>query len=457
MSRRTRVRDRSGFATALVIWAVALAAVILVSLQIPAYRQAIDGREVAARVRATWAARAGVERVIARLQLEAEAADPFPASTLLSSLEQDAEGQLDQASYLVGKYDPASASGIGPGAADAQSKLNVNVMTFDDLMLVPDMTEEVADAILDYIDADDDIREAGAESETYTTMPASFKARNAPIRDLRELELVIGVVPELLRGEDWNLNGLLDPNENDGDASFPRDNADGILDAGWSALLTAAGTTGGLGPSGLERIDLSTAEASEIAQALGVDDQQAETIATYAQGGSAKLEDFIEKNLSTIAQEAGGGAAAGGGGGRGGGGGGRTPRVQNLTREQLGTLLNECVIGDPALVSVGKLNVNTCSPEALESISAIDPTMRDAILLYRDQAGGDMLSIAELLEIPQMTAGTLAQLFPYLDVRSNVFVVTSRGRDAATGITVELIAEIDRSTQPATLRKVTVR
>lgn len=453
---RTVQLDPRAFATALVIWAVALAAVILVSLQIPAFRQANDGREIAARIRANWAARAGVERTIARLQQESDVSDPFPATSLLSMLAADAEGTLGNASYIVGHADPASPSGISPGPIDAQSKLNVNTLTFDDLMLIPDMTEDVADAILDYIDADEDIREQGAEDETYTTMPFSYRARNGAIRDLRELELVIGVKPEFVRGEDWNLNGILDPNENDGEESFPPDNQDGTLDAGWSAYLTAAGTSGGLAPSGEERIDLSTAQPSEIGQALGTDDQQSQTISTHAASGSAKLQEFIDKDLNTLSQSsasAGGSAATGGGRNNGG----RRQTIRALTRDQLATLLSECTIGDPTLVETGKLNVNTCSPEALESITAIDPTLRDAIILFRDQASGDLTSIADLLDVPQMTPAILAGLFPYLDVRSNVFVVTSRGKDAATGITVEIQAEIDRSTQPVTVRKLTVR
>ena len=39
--------------------------------------------------------------------------------------------------------------------------------------------------------------------------------RNA--RSVREVLLVNGATPELLYGEDWNLNGRLDPNENDGE------------------------------------------------------------------------------------------------------------------------------------------------------------------------------------------------------------------------------------------------
>ena len=51
--------------------------------------------------------------------------------------------------------------------------------------------------------------------------------------------MVLGVWPKEVRGEDWNLNNRLDPNENDGDASFPDDNADGVLDYGIAGMFTA--------------------------------------------------------------------------------------------------------------------------------------------------------------------------------------------------------------------------
>src|SRR5690606_2788818 len=145
--------------------------------------------------------------------------------------ESVARGELLQASYSVAhtrypnEYD---------GAEDAHSKININAMTRNDLLTFIDMTEDVADSILDWIDEDTDVRELGAEEGYYLRNKAfRYTPRNAPFRSLQEVELVAGVDPLLLRGEDWNLNSRLDPNEDDGDASWPPDNADGKLDAGW--------------------------------------------------------------------------------------------------------------------------------------------------------------------------------------------------------------------------------
>ena len=50
--------------------------------------------------------------------------------------------------------------------------------------------------------------------------------------------MVRGMTGPILFGEDWNRNGILDANENDGDTSFPPDNGDGQLDRGLYPFLT---------------------------------------------------------------------------------------------------------------------------------------------------------------------------------------------------------------------------
>lgn len=136
----------------------------------------------------------------------------------------------------------ATSAGLRFGLIDECARLNINVLAaFEDqelardmLMALPEMTEDVADAMLDWIDEDDNRRPYGAEATDY-----SFATpRNGPLDSLEELLLVAGVTPELLYGEDANRNGLLDPNEDDGELSPPMDNTDGILDLGWAEYLT---------------------------------------------------------------------------------------------------------------------------------------------------------------------------------------------------------------------------
>ncbi len=142
--------------------------------------------------------------------------------------------------------DPAGTA-LRNGLVDESGRLNLNrLLNFEldedqsreMLMYLPDMTEEVADAILDWIDSDEIPRTYGAESDYYTSLEPPYETRNGAMESIDELLQVAGVTADLLYGEDANRNGKLDPNENDGDASEPFDNADGVLQPGWAAFLT---------------------------------------------------------------------------------------------------------------------------------------------------------------------------------------------------------------------------
>ena len=55
------------------------------------------------------------------------------------------------------------------------------------LMTLPGMTESIADAILDWIDPDDDTRDLGAEREYYASLPHPYAPRNGPLGSIEEL------------------------------------------------------------------------------------------------------------------------------------------------------------------------------------------------------------------------------------------------------------------------------
>src|SRR5438034_1096194 len=124
------------------------------------------------------------------------------------------------------------------GASDEHGKININALLSIDstgttaktiLMKLPNMTDEIADAILDWIDADDDIRDNGAENEYYSGLSPGYRCKNGPLDTLDELLLVRGVTPELLYGTDRNRNGMRD-NSEEADSTGQ--------DRGWSAYLT---------------------------------------------------------------------------------------------------------------------------------------------------------------------------------------------------------------------------
>lgn len=166
-----------------------------------------------------------------------------------------------------------TATRVRYGLMDESAKLNLNLLDKLDLteeesrallMGLPGMTEDIADAIRDWIDSDDSARTYGAESEYYESQSPQYSAKNGPLETIDELLLVRGVTPDLLYGEDANRNGLLDPNENDGAASAPNDNADGALQLGWNAFLTTVSREASLRYDSTPRIDVNNGILSDL-------------------------------------------------------------------------------------------------------------------------------------------------------------------------------------------------
>jgi hypothetical protein len=172
--------------------------------------------------------------------------------------------------------DPAGTA-LRNGLIDESGRLNLNQLlsfeldetqTREMLMYLPDMTEEVADAILDWIDDDDTLRLYGAESDYYTSLDPPYEPRNGVLKSIDELLQVAGVTADLLYGEDANRNGRLDFNENDGDASAPFDNSDGILQPGWAAFLTVTARELNQRADGTERTYINNGVLDELYDSL---------------------------------------------------------------------------------------------------------------------------------------------------------------------------------------------
>lgn len=150
------------------------------------------------------------------------------------------------------------------GLIDESSKLNLNGATQEMLEQLPFMTSEFAAAIVDWRDEDSDPSANGAEDEYYGRLPTPYRTKNAPFESAEELRLVSGATLALLFGEDTNLNGILDPNEDDGDASYPADNQDGRLDPGILEYVTAASRDPTTTAGGTNRVDVSTSNNPAI-------------------------------------------------------------------------------------------------------------------------------------------------------------------------------------------------
>jgi type II secretory pathway component PulK len=443
-----------------VLWAIAIAAVIVAATQLIAFRTATMGREAIARVQARWAARAGVEETIAVLEYHTESPNPDDALALHRDAEAVADGTLVSGSWTIRHTQDGVEK---PGPQDENAKANINLMQRAQLLEIPNMTFDVADSIIDWRDADSEVSGMGAERDFYFNRNMPYEPRNANFRSLAELELVVGAWPEYVRGEDANLNGRLDPNENDGALTLPNDNADGLLDTGWSGRFTAYTTVSTMGASGEPKLYLKEATSEEIASRFGVDSLQARTLSAYFKTPNASMEALLVSDLTTLAQggnnsNARGGATGGRSSGRSSAGArsgqssGSADRnanaAQPLSQDQLRQIFREGILTDPATPAPGKVNVNTAPREVLVDVLGIDPYVVDQIMNHRAAYPEGYSSIVDIGS-DRIGGQALAALARDLDVASSVFTITSRGRAQATGLEVEITVVVDRSTLPA--------
>jgi general secretion pathway protein K len=433
----------------IVIWCVAVAALITSATQVGCYRQAVMGREAMSKVQARWAARAGVETMIAIMEYYGENPDPDSAFAMINDLEENAAEELTTGSFEI--YHEIDGA-IYPGPFDEHARMNINAVSRAQLYNMDDVGL-LADAIVDWRDTNDDEEMSGAESRSYLGRSnINYEPRNANFRSVPELEMVLGVWPKEVRGEDWNLNNRLDPNENDGDASFPDDNADGVLDYGIAGMFTARTRPFPRTLGGEDRLDLKTATAEEIVERTGLSQQQATQLVDSAKQSNFYVEQLISTPLGQQAQQA-PATNSRGRSGRSSAGRNQAPAAQQsatLKPEQLDTVLRECVTQAPKPGDAGRVNINTVSKRVLEQVYGLEPKVAQRIIDRRDTSTG-ITTLGELSRIDGLSPQDAAQMARTMDTQSSVYTITSRGRAPGTGTEVEMIVVVDRSTLPVTI------
>ncbi len=355
-------------------------------------------------------------------------------------------------------------SGVRYGLEDESTKLNLNVVVQFDaeqagtgreiLMKLPGMTEDIADAILDWIDADDETRDYGAESDYYSAQVPGYAPKNGPLDSIDELLLVRDVTPWLLYGVDANRNGNTDSTEPDSQSLVDVDNTDGSLNSGWASYLTVHSMESNTSEEGESKIDLNQDDLEtlydELAEALSA--EWATFIVAYRQNGPSTSTNTQQQQQASGIQKAsinfegqasqeigsvldlvgvgtqitlqnqqgggggGGGGGAGGSGGGSGGGGSSTsggsssgtqlaPLLEENSAElesELIKLLDTVTVSSEETIS-GRININQASRTVLLTIPGMTEETADRILANRiedplDADEGQVYTIWPLIE-----------------------------------------------------------
>ncbi|MCS7045930.1 MAG: type II secretion system protein GspK, partial [Gemmataceae bacterium] len=222
-------------AVLVVVVILALAAYQYGDLMLSEYRAAVNAHR-AAQARAF--AESGINTAIAILSdaesLAAIHRNVYDNPGVFANIAVGDEGRGKTGRFtLIAPPDPnaALAAPFRAGVTDEGGKININAlikldptgeMLYNALLKLPGMTSELAACITDWVDADDQPREGGAEIDVYSSENPPYRTKNGPLDSLEELLLVRGMTPELLYGNDLNRNGFQDGDEGAGDEGFDR-------------------------------------------------------------------------------------------------------------------------------------------------------------------------------------------------------------------------------------------
>ena len=164
------------------------------------------------------------------------------------------------------------------------------------LRQLPNMSDEIADAILDWIDEDSLPRQMGAESTFYSQQTPAYQPRNGVPKILDELMLVRGVTREHLFGNQFAFAGEPPVKE-----EFTFEDSKTIEGAPWVRYLTLRSAERNETFDGRPRINLNDEDLNKLHQelvtSLGV--EWADFVIAYRQFGKSKESDST-KFTSTI-------------------------------------------------------------------------------------------------------------------------------------------------------------
>ncbi len=288
--------------------------------------------------------------------------------------------------WLIGRNDGQSTPNqVVFGLVDEGSKLNINNtnVTQEMLELLPGMTTELAAAIIDWRDADEEVSDGGAESETYARLQPAYYCKNAPFDSVDELRLLNGATMEILLGEDVNRNGVLDPNEEDW-------NRNGLVDPGILEYITVWSRESNLRADGSERININASRddlATLITDLLGSGVQA--RVAPFLNDPNRQFSSLLEFYIFC-----------------------------NFTAEEFAVIEPEITVESGAMLP-GKVNVNTAPAAVLACIPGIGDDKAEELVSYRQSNAAGSTSVAWVKEV--LSESEALEAGPYLTGQSYQF------------------------------------
>ena len=347
-----------------------------------------------------------------RSKQEAEAAARGAIELARAVAAGDAEGdELFEAASIGGAWtwmldpDLDDDSEAAYGLTDLSGRVNVNTASQAMLLKLPGMTAELAAAIIDWRDADDQVTTGGAESEYYLLLSEPYQCKNAAFETVEELLLVKGATRTILFGEDVNQNGVLDTNEDDGDRSGPDDDANGRLDHGLVAYLTVHTAEPNESETGDELINVNRRSNTQLAELLREEIKGDRYYTVLERVVTGRPFDNLLQFFT----------------------------VSGLEREEFDRIVGKLTTTNDDRIQ-GRVNVNVAPRQVLACLPELDEADAAALVSHREGGGADLETIAWVLDA--LSAEKAAAIGGAITVRSyqyaaDVVAVAHDGRGFA--------------------------
>jgi general secretion pathway protein K len=197
--------SRRGFAVIIALVAVTVLSILAAALAVFMKVESQLAQNGNDEEKLLWIGRAGVERACWILSQEPQG--PTSLKQIWAGGPGDGpETNSPLAGISLDNF-PVGDGTVSLKIIEQESKININ--RADTALLTQALTtmgvdagsiSTVADAIQDWVDTDDNLRPAGAESDYYQGLAPPYYAKDAPLDDIEELQLIKGVTPLMFKG-----------------------------------------------------------------------------------------------------------------------------------------------------------------------------------------------------------------------------------------------------------------
>lgn len=334
--------------------------------------------------------------------------------------------------FTIYAHNPLDNSQPRFGLTDEASKILLDAESAKLLIGEANMTDELVDCLVDYLDEDDETSAVGAERDYYASLEPPYLPRNGPLETIEELLLIKGFSGRIVFGEDFNLNGVLDSNESDGDDSFPPDDRNDVLDTGLAGMIAVNAWEYDVDSQGRPRVNIN-GDGAEL-ENLGLPQETVDFILAYRQAGQTFSHPSQLLGMTYRPE-----------------GPRRNPGVGEIAsgvdESNLAQVLDVLTVRTSGKQPIrGLVNINTAPQRVLRLLEGFDDDLAGRIVdARRDLSSDKKSSIAWLVEENVVEFEKFKEIAPVLTARSFQFRLRCVGFGAKTGSFCAIEAVFDVS------------